>query len=377
MLAQLRGALQLLAQQAGHAAPALVLAGGNAALIDLARTVASCQSRGLAAAAADGGRWRRAAGGSPPAAAGNTAAEALPDSEDDAMLNLPDLELIAHLNPELHEAMLAHERQQGASTAKVRLLDVLEAAAGSNAKRTARVTKTALARLRIDELRHQLEEAGADSRGTKDVLVARLLALVEEEEAAAAAAPLPDDSFKPGVVSRRQVEAQRRRAAAVAAAAPRPGEAALAASHAAIRGGGLAKAPFHTAFAPEEVADLLAEARADDVTIVDVRARCPFADYMVLATGRSLRLLRMLAAAVLHELKARCAEVAPGVAPGVEGLQEESEWLVVDAGSVVVHLFLKGVREQYDLEGLWGAADGSNVTRVAPRHALHTLHTLS
>lgn len=62
-----------------------------------------------------------------------------------------------------------------------------------------------------------------------------------------------------------------------------------------------------------------AEARADDVAIIDVRGRCAFTDYMVLATARSQRLVRMLAAAVLHQLKARAREVAPGVAPTVEG----------------------------------------------------------
>ena len=81
------------------------------------------------------------------------------------------------------------------------------------------------------------------------------------------------------------------------------------------------RAPFHQVFQPQEVANLLLEARGDDVCIIDVRHRCPFTDYMVLATARSQRLVHMLAAAVLHELKGRCREVAPGVAPGVEGLQ--------------------------------------------------------
>ena len=53
--------------------------------------------------------------------------------------------------------------------------------------------------------------------------------------------------------------------------------------------------------------------------IIDVRGRCPFTDFMVLGTARSQRLAGMLAGAVLHALKARAREVAPGVSPAIEG----------------------------------------------------------
>lgn len=49
---------------------------------------------------------------------------------------------------------------------------------------------------------------------------------------------------------------------------------------------------------------------------------------------------------------------------------------MVDAGSVVAHVFLEGYREQYDLEELWGGPDGRNVRRVAPKQTVHTLDTL-
>jgi hypothetical protein len=57
-------------------------------------------------------------------------------------------------------------------------------------------------------------------------------------------------------------------------------------------------------------------------------------------------------------------------------LQGDSEWLVVDAGSVVAHVFLEGHRQEYALEELWGLPDGSNIRRVAPKATLHTLDTL-
>ena len=58
-------------------------------------------------------------------------------------------------------------------------------------------------------------------------------------------------------------------------------------------------------------------------------------------------------------------------------VQEEAEWLVVDAGSVVVHVFLEGYRKEYDLEELWGDKDGSNLTWLEPKQTVHTLHTIS
>jgi hypothetical protein len=70
---------------------------------------------------------------------------------------------------------------------------------------------------------------------------------------------------------------------------------------------------------PGEVADIFSEARADDIAIIDVRGRCPFTDWMVLATARSQRLAHMMAAGVLHRLKDKAREVAPGVAPTIEG----------------------------------------------------------
>lgn len=58
------------------------------------------------------------------------------------------------------------------------------------------------------------------------------------------------------------------------------------------------------------------------------------------------------------QLKERCKEVAPGQVPAVEGLgmsaHDNSDWLVVDSGSVVAHVFEGEARERYDIEGLWG-----------------------
>ena len=82
------------------------------------------------------------------------------------------------------------------STAKDRLLRALEASTPGEARRPPRLTRTALARLRVDALRGAAEALGADARGTKDALVERLMRLVQQEEATAARPS--SQAFKPG-----------------------------------------------------------------------------------------------------------------------------------------------------------------------------------
>lgn len=57
-------------------------------------------------------------------------------------------------------------------------------------------------------------------------------------------------------------------------------------------------------------------------------------------------------------------------------VQDNSEWQVVDAGSVVAHVFLEGYREEYDLEGLWGLPNRSNIRWLKPKATVHTLDTI-
>ena len=216
---------------------------------------------------------------------------------------------------------------------------------------------------------------GGDTRGTKTVLIKRILDLLSSSEtletASSIASELPE-----GVVSGKQM----------ARATQLRARAGLTHSDIGIsqqefqniqRAEVTKASDYNRAFAsPHDVARMLVEARADDIAIIDVRGNCSFTDYMVVATGRSSQLVHMLAQAVLHELKQRCKEVAPGVSPGIEGAEEvDAQWLVVDAGSVVVHIFAEGARKEYNLEGLWGGKN--NVTRVAtPQRNVQTLNTI-
>ena len=105
----------------------------------------------------------------------------------------------------------------------------------------------------------------------------------------------------------------------------------------------------------EQMTDALIEAledkKAQDILVLDVRGRCDFADRFILASGRSDRQLKALAQSV--------GEVAHrfDLASKVEGL-EAAEWLLVDLGDIIIHLFLPEARESFQLERLWSAPHG-------------------
>jgi ribosome-associated protein len=87
--------------------------------------------------------------------------------------------------------------------------------------------------------------------------------------------------------------------------------------------------------------------KAADVQVLDVRHLTTVTDTMVIASGRSDRHVRAIAAAVVEQCK------RAGHRPlGVEG-ERSGEWVLVDLADVVVHVMLPRVREFYNLEKLW------------------------
>ena len=100
-----------------------------------------------------------------------------------------------------------------------------------------------------------------------------------------------------------------------------------------------------------KVATLILDRKASDVVILDVRGIASYADYVVIASGDSDRQVSALAEHVQTKLKQD-----DGVAPiGSEGT-ETGQWVLLDFGDVVTHLFFNEVRAHYDLEGLWADA---------------------
>ena len=94
----------------------------------------------------------------------------------------------------------------------------------------------------------------------------------------------------------------------------------------------------------------LEDLKAVDVANIDLRGKSSIADNMVVATGTSSRQVASLAERLLHRLKERGLV---GLKP--EGLRQ-GDWVLIDAGDVIVHLFRPEIREFYNIEKMWGVA---------------------
>ena len=93
----------------------------------------------------------------------------------------------------------------------------------------------------------------------------------------------------------------------------------------------------------------LDEAKAEDATLIDLHGKTSIADAMVITTGRSTTHVASIADRVVRALKQ-----AGRTVPRIEGLGA-SDWVLIDAGDVIVHVFRPEVRQFYNLERMWGA----------------------
>ena len=96
----------------------------------------------------------------------------------------------------------------------------------------------------------------------------------------------------------------------------------------------------------------LADGKAEELVVIDLQGKTGIADYMVIATGRSQRQVVALAERLLEALKESGHRRA-----AAEGLPH-GDWVLIDAGDVIVHLFRPEVRSFYNLEKMWGATLG-------------------
>ena len=96
--------------------------------------------------------------------------------------------------------------------------------------------------------------------------------------------------------------------------------------------------------------------KAEDVVVLDLRKVSSFTDYFVLATGTNQKQILAIADSVLEVLRAR------GLRPDHSEGYPRQEWILLDFGGLVVHVFTPRLRAFYDLERLWGGA-----TRVEMR----------
>ena len=87
--------------------------------------------------------------------------------------------------------------------------------------------------------------------------------------------------------------------------------------------------------------------KAEDITSIDLAGKTGIADFMVIATGGSQRQVSALTDYVVKDLKKRGHKDMV-----IQGL-EQSDWVLIDAGDVIVHIFRPEVRSFYNLDKLW------------------------
>ncbi|SMY08110.1 Ribosomal silencing factor RsfS [Flavimaricola marinus] len=91
----------------------------------------------------------------------------------------------------------------------------------------------------------------------------------------------------------------------------------------------------------------LDEDKAEDVVQIDLRGKSEIGDWMVVCSGRSSRQVNAISEKLTDRLKAEF-----GVISKVEG-KETGDWVLIDTGDIIVHVFRPEVREFYQLEKMW------------------------
>jgi len=87
--------------------------------------------------------------------------------------------------------------------------------------------------------------------------------------------------------------------------------------------------------------------KAENIVVIDLKEKSPIADYMIIAAGTSSRHINSMAQKIIEFLKIRKIKKV-----STEGLKK-SDWVLIDAGDILLHLFQHETREFYNLEKMW------------------------
>jgi len=99
------------------------------------------------------------------------------------------------------------------------------------------------------------------------------------------------------------------------------------------------------------VLESLEDSKAENVTSINITGKSALGDYMVVVTGRSSRHVMAIADHLIDDVKAGGLDH-----PRIEGL-ETGDWVLIDCGDIIVHIFRPEIREFYNLEKMWAAPD--------------------
>jgi ribosome-associated protein len=118
-------------------------------------------------------------------------------------------------------------------------------------------------------------------------------------------------------------------------------------------------APHYGADSETQLARILSslsEDKAEEIVQIDLRGKSAIGDYMVICSGRSTRQVSAISQKLAERLKRDL-----GVATKLEG-KDAGDWVLIDTGDVIVHVFRPEVREFYQLEKMWLPSTGQAAT---------------
>ncbi|CAN5527699.1 hypothetical protein BH09PSE4_BH09PSE4_00850 [soil metagenome] len=103
--------------------------------------------------------------------------------------------------------------------------------------------------------------------------------------------------------------------------------------------------------------------QAVETISIPLAGKSSIADHMVIASGRSSRQVASMASKLAEKIKAEFGRSAR-----IEGLPT-ADWVLIDAGDVIIHLFRPEVRSFYNLERMWSFGDAPTASAAAPGQA--------
>ena len=116
----------------------------------------------------------------------------------------------------------------------------------------------------------------------------------------------------------------------------------------------------------DKIVAIIGTHKAEDVIAFDVRKVVSYADYVLVCSGQSSRQVSAIGDHVVEDLKRE------GIEPlGIEG-KHDGGWVLLDYGSIIVHLFDDPVRAFYNLEAMW--SDAPRVPLALPAAPLQAFH---
>ncbi|MEM9966839.1 MAG: ribosome silencing factor [Pseudomonadota bacterium] len=108
------------------------------------------------------------------------------------------------------------------------------------------------------------------------------------------------------------------------------------------------------------ILDALHDDKAEDVVQIDLRGKTEIGDYMVICSGRSTRQVSSISEKLAQKIKDDT-----GKTPKVEG-KDIGDWVLIDTGDVIVHVFRPEVRDFYQLEKMWMEGEPEAAPNASP-----------